>query len=135
MSMTKDERLQIRVDPAEKRLLERAAAASHVSVSAFVLQSAAAQAAEVLGPRLAPGESVLDAGCGGGYYLWSFLDRGFAPDWHGLDFTPEMIELAGGKLRRNFRTRKISPSNATLSPARISFTRATYARMARSGRG
>ena len=54
----------------------------------------AAQAAEFLGPRLAPGESVLDAGCGGGYYLWSFLDRGFAPDWHGLDFTPEMVELA-----------------------------------------
>ena len=51
MSVTKDERLQIRVDPAEKRLLERAAAASHVSVSAFVLQSAAAQAAEVLAER------------------------------------------------------------------------------------
>ncbi len=51
MSVTKDERLQIRVDPAEKRLLERAAEASHVSVSAFVLQSAAAQAAEVLAER------------------------------------------------------------------------------------
>ena len=48
MSVTKDERLQIRVDPAEKRLLERAAEASHVSVSAFVLQSAAVQAAFVL---------------------------------------------------------------------------------------
>jgi uncharacterized protein (DUF1778 family) len=51
MAVTKDERLQIRVDPAEKRLLERAAAASHVSVSAFVLQSAASQAAEVLAER------------------------------------------------------------------------------------
>ena len=51
MTVTKDERLQIRVDPHEKRLLERAAAASHVSVSAFVLQSAAAQAAEVLADR------------------------------------------------------------------------------------
>lgn len=51
MTVTKDERLQIRVDPAEKRLLERAAEASHVSVSAFVLQSAAAQAAEVLAER------------------------------------------------------------------------------------
>ena len=50
-AVTKDERLQIRVDPAEKRLLERAAEASHVSVSAFVLQSAAAQAAEVLAER------------------------------------------------------------------------------------
>src|SRR6266571_8543841 len=40
MSMTKDDRLQIRVGPAEKSLLERAAAATHVSVSAFVVQSA-----------------------------------------------------------------------------------------------
>jgi uncharacterized protein (DUF1778 family) len=51
MPPIKDDRLQIRVDPGEKRLLERAAAASHVSVSAFVLQSAAAQAAEVLAER------------------------------------------------------------------------------------
>jgi uncharacterized protein (DUF1778 family) len=43
MSMTKDDRLQIRVGPAEKGLLERAAAATHVSVSAFVVQSAAAR--------------------------------------------------------------------------------------------
>ena len=51
MSVSKDERLQIRVDPAEKRLLERAAEASHVSVSAFVLQSAASRVAEVLAER------------------------------------------------------------------------------------
>lgn len=51
MSVTKDERLQIRVDPDQKRLLERAAEASNISVSAFVLQSAAAQAAEVLAER------------------------------------------------------------------------------------
>lgn len=51
MTVTKDERLQIRVDPAEKRLLERAAEASHVTVSAFVLQSAAAQASQVLAER------------------------------------------------------------------------------------
>jgi uncharacterized protein (DUF1778 family) len=59
MTVTKDERLQIRVDPAEKRLLEHAAEASHVSVSAFVLHSAAAQAADVLAERqfieLSPG--------------------------------------------------------------------------------
>ena len=51
MSMTKDDRLQIRVGPAEKSLLERAAAATHVSVSAFVVQSAAARAATVLADR------------------------------------------------------------------------------------
>ena len=51
MTVTKDERLQIRVDQAEKRLLERAAEAAHVSVSAFVVQSAAAHAADVLAER------------------------------------------------------------------------------------
>jgi uncharacterized protein (DUF1778 family) len=51
MSVTKEDRLQIRVDPTEKKLLERAAAASHVSVSAFVLQSAAAHASAVLADR------------------------------------------------------------------------------------
>lgn len=47
----KDERLQIRVDSAEKRLLERAAAASHSTVSAFVLRAALAHAVEVLANR------------------------------------------------------------------------------------
>lgn len=51
MVVTKEDRLQIRVSPVEKRLLERAADASHVSVSAFVLQSAATQAASVLAER------------------------------------------------------------------------------------
>ncbi len=51
MPVIKEGRLQIRVEPGEKRLLERAAAASHVSVSAFVVQSAAAQAAAVLAER------------------------------------------------------------------------------------
>lgn len=51
MSGVKDDRLQIRVNPEEKRLLEQAAAVSHVSVSAFVLQAAAEHAQEVLADR------------------------------------------------------------------------------------
>jgi uncharacterized protein (DUF1778 family) len=51
MPTLKDERLQIRVDPGEKSLLERAAEASHVNVSAFVLQAAAARAEEILAER------------------------------------------------------------------------------------
>ncbi len=51
MTSLKDERLQIRVGPAEKRLLERAAEVSHLSVSAFVVQSAAGRAEEVLAER------------------------------------------------------------------------------------
>ena len=51
MSTIKEERLQIRVGPADKALLERAAAASHLNVSAFVLQAAAARAEEILAER------------------------------------------------------------------------------------
>jgi len=40
----KAQRLQIRVDRSDKFLLERAAAAAHLNVSAFVLQAAAARA-------------------------------------------------------------------------------------------
>jgi uncharacterized protein (DUF1778 family) len=50
MATSKDDRLQIRVDPIDKSLLERAAAA-HLNVSAFVLQAAAARAEEVLAER------------------------------------------------------------------------------------
>jgi uncharacterized protein (DUF1778 family) len=51
MSTTKEERLQIRVDPADKTLLERAAAASHLNVSSFVVQAAASRAEEILAER------------------------------------------------------------------------------------
>jgi uncharacterized protein (DUF1778 family) len=51
MSPTTEERLQIRVGPADKALLERAAAASHLSVSAFALQAAATKAEEILAER------------------------------------------------------------------------------------
>ena len=51
LTTTKAERLQIRVDPCEKRLLERAAEAAHQSVSAFVLQAAALHAEQALVER------------------------------------------------------------------------------------
>lgn len=54
----------------------------------------AAQAAEILAPLVRPGETLLDAGCGGGYYWHSFRKRGIEVDYRGLDYTPEMIELA-----------------------------------------
>jgi SAM-dependent methyltransferase len=58
----------------------------------------AAQAAQILAGRVVPGETLLDAGCGGGYYLWSLRDRGVDVEYHGIDFTPEMIELARSEL-------------------------------------
>lgn len=51
MGTLKEERLQIRVDPADKALLERAAAATHLNVSAFVVQAAASRAEEILAER------------------------------------------------------------------------------------
>lgn len=50
-STTKDDRLQIRVAPEQKRALEDAAAAVHLSVSAFVLQAAEMRADSVLTER------------------------------------------------------------------------------------
>ena len=50
-SHVKDDRLQIRVTPEEKRLLEQAAQASHLSVSAFVVVAAAERAEYVLTER------------------------------------------------------------------------------------
>ncbi|HVA61468.1 MAG TPA: DUF1778 domain-containing protein [Mycobacteriales bacterium] len=47
----KDERLQVRVDPASKRALEQAAAAAHLNLSAFVLQAAQIRAEEILAER------------------------------------------------------------------------------------
>lgn len=58
----------------------------------------AAQAAEILSDRVRLGETLLDAGCGGGYYYHSFQDRGVAIEYYGLDYTPEMIELARAEM-------------------------------------
>ncbi|PZS37080.1 MAG: DUF1778 domain-containing protein [Pseudonocardiales bacterium] len=52
MATMKDDRLQLRIDPAAKQRLERAAEAAHQSVSAFVLQSAELHAEQVLADRL-----------------------------------------------------------------------------------
>jgi SAM-dependent methyltransferase len=59
----------------------------------------AAQAAEILRDRVRPGESLLDAGCGGGYYLHSLRKRDVDVDYYGLDYTPTMIELARAEMK------------------------------------
>jgi SAM-dependent methyltransferase len=58
----------------------------------------AAQAAEIIKDRITPGETLLDAGCGGGYYYHSFHDRGIQIRYHGLDYSPELIELARNEM-------------------------------------
>jgi SAM-dependent methyltransferase len=58
----------------------------------------AAQAAELLAERVTPGETLLDAGCGGGYYLHSFRRRSLPVHYRGIDYTPEMIEMARAEM-------------------------------------
>jgi SAM-dependent methyltransferase len=66
---------------------------------------AAAQGAELLAPFIKPGMTLLDAGCGSGYYYWSFKRRGLDIDYHGIDYSPTLIEIgrrylpAGNRLR------------------------------------
>jgi SAM-dependent methyltransferase len=54
----------------------------------------AAQAARVFEALISPGETLLDAGCGGGYYAHSFRSRGIPVEYYGLDYTPVMVEMA-----------------------------------------
>jgi hypothetical protein len=58
----------------------------------------AAQAAEVFGKLVSPGETLLDAGCGAAYYWHSFRARQVPIEYHGLDYTPQMVDLAHGEL-------------------------------------
>ena len=54
----------------------------------------ASQAARLLRKFVCPGETLLDAGCGGGYYAHSFRACSVPVQYHGLDYTPLMIEMA-----------------------------------------
>lgn len=60
----------------------------------------AAQAAEILATLIKPGETILDAGCAGGYYYWSFHDRKIPVEYYGLDYTAKLIKLAHGEICR-----------------------------------
>lgn len=51
MSVTKLERLQLRIDDSSKRRLEEAAEAAHLSLTSFVLQAAQQRADEILADR------------------------------------------------------------------------------------
>lgn len=51
-----------------------------------------AQAAELLRPLVGPGESLLDAGCGSGYFYHSLRRRGIDVEYFGIDATACFIE-------------------------------------------
>lgn len=53
----------------------------------------AAQAVELLAAHLRPGDTVLDAGCGSGYFFHSLNQRGLDVEYYGIDASPTLIEI------------------------------------------
>jgi SAM-dependent methyltransferase len=58
----------------------------------------AAQAAELLAPLVNPGDSLLDAGCGSGYFFHSLKRRGIPIEYHGIDAAPSLIAIGRREL-------------------------------------
>jgi SAM-dependent methyltransferase len=58
------------------------------------------QAAELLAPLAQPGESLLDAGCGSGYFFHSLKKAGLQLDYHGIDATRCLVDLGREALPR-----------------------------------
>lgn len=52
-----------------------------------------AQAASLLAPNVTPGDTLLDAGCGSGYFYHSLRNRGICAEYHGIDGTQCLIDL------------------------------------------
>ena len=55
--------------------------------------TAHAQAAELLAPRVAPGDVLLDVGCGSGYFWHSLVARGIEVEYWGIDAAPSLIAV------------------------------------------
>jgi len=55
--------------------------------------TAHAQAAELLSPRISPGDSVLDVGCGSGYFYHSLAGRDLPVEYWGLDACGALIDI------------------------------------------
>ena len=53
----------------------------------------AAQAAEILAPLVKPGDTVLDVGCGSGYFYHSLRTRQIPVEYFGVDAAPSLIEI------------------------------------------
>jgi SAM-dependent methyltransferase len=58
----------------------------------------AAQAAELLAPLVEPGDSLLDAGCGSGYFFHSLKRRSLPVEYHGIDAAPSLVAIGRREL-------------------------------------
>jgi cyclopropane fatty-acyl-phospholipid synthase-like methyltransferase len=70
------------------------------------------QAVRLLTPHVAAGDTLLDAGCGSGYFFHSLRDRMASVEYHGVDATAALIDIG----------REILPAYG-LSPDRLSTMR------------
>jgi len=52
-----------------------------------------AQAAELLAPQVTPGDTLLDVGCGSGYFFHSLRSRQIPVEYYGIDAAPSLIEI------------------------------------------
>lgn len=66
-----------------------------------------AQAAELLRPLASPGDSLLDAGCGSGYFYHSLRKRGIDVEYFGIDATAVFIDTG----RRHLPSFGLPPGN------------------------
>jgi len=55
--------------------------------------TAHAQAAELLASRVRPGDTLLDAGCGSGYFWHAVRGRGIPAEYWGVDASSSLIEI------------------------------------------
>jgi SAM-dependent methyltransferase len=60
----------------------------------------AAQAAELLAPLVTPGDALLDAGCGSGYFFHSLRRRAIPVSYFGIDAAPSLIAIGRRELPR-----------------------------------
>ena len=62
--------------------------------------TAHAQAAELLAQLAKPGETLLDVGCGSGYFFHSVADRRLDLEYYGIDAAPSLIAIGTEELPR-----------------------------------
>jgi cyclopropane fatty-acyl-phospholipid synthase-like methyltransferase len=62
--------------------------------------TAHAQAAELLAPHVGRGDTLLDVGCGGGYFFHSLATRGIAVEYWGIDAAPSLVAVGRAVLPR-----------------------------------
>jgi SAM-dependent methyltransferase len=58
----------------------------------------AAQAAELLASLAEPGDSLLDVGCGSGYFFHSLKRRAIPLEYHGIDAAPSLVAIGRREL-------------------------------------